>query len=173
MCLAKEKLGRPLFQLACRHHMHELVVESAFVAIFIFGASSGPDIALFKRFQSRWNVIDQNNFESMHAELSPEPEDLFFSCKEQVVLFCTQHLESVQSRDDCLELLELVIILNGSSPPRGVQFMRPGARWMARMIYAIKMHLFRNQFRMRTKELTGLKRFTAFTAGLAQGFIGN
>jgi len=48
--------------------------------------------------------------------------------------------------------------------------MRPGAlhraRWMARVIYAIKMYLFRNQFRLTTKELTGLKRFTTFTAVL-------
>ena len=77
--LLQQKLGRPLFQLACRHHIHELVVESAFAAIF--GASSGSDIALFKRFQSSWNVIDQNNFEPvMHGELNPELEDLIFSC---------------------------------------------------------------------------------------------
>jgi len=82
----------------------------------------------------------------MHGELSPEQEDLIFSCKEQVVLFCTQHLESVQPRHDYRELLELVIILNGSSPPRQVRFMRPGAlhraRWMARVIYAIMMYLW-------------------------------
>jgi len=32
-------------------------------------------------FQSSWNVTDKNNFEPMmHRELSPEQEDLFFSC---------------------------------------------------------------------------------------------
>jgi len=37
---------------------------------------------------------------------------------------------------------------------------------MARVIYAIKMYLFLNQFRLTGKELSGLKHFTAFTAVL-------
>jgi len=142
-------VAQALFQLACRHHIHELVVESAFTAIF--GPSSGPDIALFKHFQSSWNFIDQSKFEPvMPGELSPELEDSFFSSKEQVVLFCTQHLEAAQPRDDYRELLELILILYGSCPPREIRFMRPGARhqarWTAHVIYAIKMYLFLNQF---------------------------
>lgn len=37
---------------------------------------------------------------------------------------------------------------------------------MAHVIYAIKMFLFRNQFQLSTEELSGLKRFTAFTGAL-------
>jgi len=55
-------------------------------------------------------------------------------------------MEAAQPRDDYRELLELILILYGSCPPRGIPFMRPGAlhraRWMARVIYAIVMYLF-------------------------------
>ena len=46
-------------------------------------------------------------------------------------------------------------------------FIRPGTlhhvTWMAHMIYGIKMYLFRNQFWLTAKEVTGLKHFTTFT----------
>jgi len=47
-----ELLGRPFVHLACRHHVLELVAEAAFATSF--GPSTGPDIAIFKRFQSSW-----------------------------------------------------------------------------------------------------------------------
>ena len=129
--LLQQKLGRPLFQLACRHHIHELVVESAFTAIF--GPSSGTDIALFKRLQSSWNFIDQSKFEPvMPREMSPELEDSFFSSKEQVVLFCSQHLEAAQPRDDYCELLSwssffMAVALQGESNSCGrVPDITPG-----------------------------------------------
>lgn len=41
------------------------------------------------------------------------------------------------------ELLELAIIVLGGTPPRGIEFLALGAlhraRWMARIIYAIKI----------------------------------
>ena len=44
--------------------------------------------------------------------------------------------------------------------------MQPGAlhraRWMARVIYAIKLCLFQSQFIMTKRELAGIKRFAAF-----------
>lgn len=169
--LLLQKLGRPLFPvgLSPSHTWTGGGVCSAFTAIF--GPSSGPDIALFKRFPSSWNFIDQSKFDPVvPGELRPELEDSFFSSKEQAVLFCTQHLEAAQPRDDYRELLELILIFYGGCPQRGIQFMQPGAlhraRWMARVIYAIKMYLFWNQFRLTGKKLTGLKRFTAFTAVL-------
>jgi hypothetical protein len=52
-----------MFHFACRHHILELVAEAAFATCF--GPSTGPDIAIFKRFQASWNFIDQNKFEPM------------------------------------------------------------------------------------------------------------
>ena len=167
--ILQQKLGRPLLHFACRHHILELVAEAAFTTCF--GPSAGPDIAIFKRFQSGWNFIDQSKFEPMMpGDLDSVVGDAFLDCKEQVVSFCIQKLKSAQPRDDYCELLELTIILFGECPPRGFKFMQPGAlhraRWMARMIYGIKIFLFRSQFRLTAKEVSGLKRFTAFTGTL-------
>ena len=64
-------------------------------------------------------------------------------------------LES-QPRNDNEEFLELVIIFLGSVPERGIQFMAPGAthhaRWVAKVIYSLKICMFREQFRLRKKE---------------------
>jgi len=61
--LLQQKIGRPLYNFACRHHIFELVAEAAFSTCL--GPSSGPDIAIFKRFQSQWNSIDQSKFDPM------------------------------------------------------------------------------------------------------------
>ena len=164
--LLQQKLGRPLFHFACRHHILELVAEAAFTTCF--APSSGPDVAIFKRFQTNWNLIDQTKFDPMMpGDLDSMIANELFTRKEQVILFCSNKLESAQPRNDYREFLELVIILLGSSPQRGIRFIRPGAmhraRWMMRMIYAIKMYLFRNQFQLSAKELSGLKHFAAFT----------
>jgi hypothetical protein len=49
--ILQQTLGRPLFHFACRHHVLELLAEAAFSTCF--GPSTGPDIAIFKRFQSK------------------------------------------------------------------------------------------------------------------------
>jgi hypothetical protein len=45
--------------------------------------------------------------------------------------------------------------------------MKPGAlhhaRWMAKIIYSIKICLFRSQFQMTHREITGMQRFAAFS----------
>lgn len=44
--------------------------------------------------------------------------------------------------------------------------MAPGvvhrARWMAKIIYALKIYLFRDQFVLRSRELNALREFTTF-----------
>jgi hypothetical protein len=132
--ILQQKLGRPLLHFACRHHILELVVEAAFKPFL--GPSKGPEIAIFKRFQSNWNSIDQSKFKPMMPdEMDSVVSGVFLSRKEDVVSFCIQKLESAQPRDDYRELLELTIILFGERPPRGFRFMQPGAmhraRWMA------------------------------------------
>ena len=81
-------------------------------------------------------------------------------------MFCHQQLCKQQPRDDYRELLELAIIYLGGTPPRGIRFMQPGAinraRWMARVIYSIKIVLFKSQFHMTGREATGMKRFANF-----------
>ncbi|KAG0709947.1 hypothetical protein GWK47_023793 [Chionoecetes opilio] len=58
-CIRIERaLEKPLVWLACRHHILEVVLKDVFEACM--GPSSGPNIALFKRLQNRWPIVDQS-----------------------------------------------------------------------------------------------------------------
>jgi hypothetical protein len=69
-----------------------------------------------------------------------------------------------------MELSELTLIVLGH-PPSTIHWRAPGpvyrARWMAKLIYAMKIYLFRNQtdvFRLTKKEETQVERFVKFGA---------
>lgn len=73
-------------------------------------------------------------------------------------------------RDGYRELLELSIIILGGQPKRGIGILRPGAihreRWMAKIIYAIKIYLFRNSDHYRftaSEKSSGVQRFVPFS----------
>ncbi|KAG0696747.1 hypothetical protein GWK47_026435 [Chionoecetes opilio] len=58
-CIRIERaLEKPLVWLACRHHILKVVLKDVFEACM--GPSSGPNIALFKRLQNRWPIVDQS-----------------------------------------------------------------------------------------------------------------
>jgi hypothetical protein len=102
---------------------------------------------MFKRFRTSWNSFNQSNFKPlMIGDLQSAVADVFFCCKDEVVTFCLAKLMSSQLCDDYRDLFALVIILYGDCPPREVKFIRLGAlhraRWMARIIYRIKIFLF-------------------------------
>ena len=60
-CVIIEKaLGRELVNIACRHHIMEVILGSAFTAVF--GEKGGPKVGLFKRFQKKWPSIRQTDF---------------------------------------------------------------------------------------------------------------
>lgn len=54
----------------------------------------------------------------------------------------------------------------GGIPPRGIVFKAPGAvhhaRWLAKVIYCLKIYLFRKQFKLKKSEADGLPRICAF-----------
>lgn len=51
--LLERKLGRNVLFLACRHHIFEIMLQAVFIEAK-FAPSSGPDVALFKRFVNNW-----------------------------------------------------------------------------------------------------------------------
>jgi hypothetical protein len=152
-------IGRDLLHLACRHHMMEIVAARVLAVCGI--PSTGPDILLFKRFQQYWKSIDQDRFEVIEGSIAD---------REDILSFYNMHLAVKQPRDDYRELLEVSIIYLGGTPPRGIRFMQPGAlhraRWMARIIYAIKLSLFKSQFIMTKQEQAGIKRYAAFCVNI-------
>lgn len=166
-CLILEQLiGRELLHLGCRHHIMELLAGAAFTEVI--GATSAPDVLLFKRFQSRWEFIDQEGYEDSSTDefAAKHVSDI----REDMVQWLEASLTKIQPRDDYRELLELAMIFLGSSPPRGIRFAAPGAmhhaRWMAKVIYTFKIWMFRSQFKLTAREQKGLRDLCIFFSRL-------
>ena len=131
----------------------------------MMGPSTGPEMLLFKRFKSHWPTVVKDNFKpgTDNDEVLQAVNDV----KEDMVAFLLEQLAGTQPRDDYLELLELSLIFLGGMPLRGIHFKKPGAvyraRFMARLIYAIKIFLFRAEgFVLTRKELVNLQNFCIF-----------
>lgn len=160
-CTNLEKLfNRDLLYLPCRHHIFELVLRSCFDSLM--DATSGPDMALFKRFRDNWAKINKNVYITDSNEV---PGDV----RSTILQFIEHRLSTQkQQRDDYRELLELTMIFLGGIPNRGVSFRIPGAvshaRWMAKAIYAFKIYLFRDQFQLSHREKNSLRRICIFLA---------
>ena len=157
-CTILEKMfHRDLLYLPCRHHIYELVLRSAFDTVM--SATSGPDIQLFKRFRETWSTIDKTKYRNGIQHVS---KDVCVSMLE----FLQQQLCQKQHRDDYQELLELAVMFLGGAPERGVSFRMPGAvshaRWMAKAIYAFKIYLFQEQFKLSKKESDSIRRICIF-----------
>lgn len=141
VCVGLEKrLGRKLNWLACRHHVLEIILSK--ISTMCCGPSNSTDIPLFKRFKACWSAITRQNFSGL--QLTPEASSLAGAT---VTLLCTEHAQE-QVRDDYMELIELTLTVLGQ-PPSTIHWRAPGpvhrARWMAKLIYAMKIYLFRDQ----------------------------
>ncbi|KAG0694931.1 hypothetical protein GWK47_027091 [Chionoecetes opilio] len=158
----ERKIGRPLVSLACRHHVHELVLEKAFSACL--GSSSGPEITIFSRFKDYWSYINQSAINPPTNEDLPET---LVSKRDDLIQGLKRLLQTKQPRDDYKELAELSILFLGGALPK-TSIRSPGAlhraRWMARIIYALKMILFREQLTgvVTPREMSALQRFSSF-----------
>ena len=162
--LIERKLDKELLHLACRHHIMELLAGAAFAVSM--SPSSAPEVMLFKRFQQQWSFIDQGNF-STSADAC-KLADILDPVKVQIIDFAEGRLAAGEKlvRDDYREFLELSIIFLGGSPQHGIHFMAPGpmhhARWMSKVIYSLKMWMFRLQFRLTAFEEKGLLQMCLF-----------
>ncbi|GBM34689.1 hypothetical protein AVEN_191844-1 [Araneus ventricosus] len=160
--LLEGKIGRDLLWLACHHHNLELIFAKVFT--LNFGPSSSPEIPLFKRFKKVWYVIVRNNFQIL--EVTPE----LVSFKESALSSLSNLLnETVKvPRDDYQELIELTnTVLR--KPPEKIHWQAPGpvhhTRWMAKLIYGIKIYLFCNQkdvVNLTKREEAQLEKFVKF-----------
>ena len=155
--LLQRMLGVNLLSLACRHHIFELVIGAVFQVCM--GSSSAPEVLMFRRFQKRWQSIDLGVYQTGmdDTEVSSKIADI----KDDVIEFAKIQLCETQPRDDYKEFLELSVIFLGGVPDRGIHFMAPGAmhhaRWMSKVLYSLKVWMFRSQFDLRPKELKGLQ----------------
>lgn len=159
--IIEHQLGRDILHLACRHHVLELICGKAFTTCL--GPSSGPHVLLFKRFQAKWVCMDKTIPEALqNADMPP----FLIERRDDLIASFHRLLEVQHPRDDYREMLELSIIVLGGQPKRGIRIARPGAlhhaRWMAKVIYSIKILLFRGQFTLTRAEVSGIKRVVVF-----------
>lgn len=163
--IIEQKLEKTVLHLACRHHIHELVCEKAFTACL--GPSTGPDILLFKRFAAQWDLIDQTRPKPFSDENMPQH---LKDARDGLLIEFSCLLEGQHQRDDYRELLELSAAVLGGPTKHAARFRRPGAfhraRWMGKILYAIKLFLFREQFQMSSAEVAGIRRFVVFAVSV-------
>ena len=109
--ILEERLGKQLFDFACRHHVHELLRGAAFDSLF--EPSSGPNIKLFQRFREIWDTIDQDIHVSAMEDFKISA--LLMPLRNELIIFIKQQLFLFQPRDDYEELLLLSLIFLGEN----------------------------------------------------------
>ena len=147
----QQKLGKALLWSACRHHIGEIILTHVFQDLHI-EASKSPEVTLFSRFRKHFDLLPHTSDQPMSKLDSYLFAD---AAKDLVTVFKTEVLQKAQSelsvrRDDYLEFVELcTVFLDGVEEGKVVTFKRPGAlhkaRWMAKLLYSIKICLFEQQ----------------------------
>lgn len=127
-------------------------------------SSSGPNVLIIKRFQRSWSTIDHSKFEPgvRNAEVLAAVQ----SDMQSVLEFTQSQLHMPHAREDYREMLELAVIFLGGTPSRGIRFRAPGAmhhaRWMSKILYSFKIWMFRNQFKLTSRENKGIRNICIF-----------
>lgn len=124
---------------------------------------------MFTAFQKQWRRIDKGKFHVLagshfRSKLSKEFKAATIKVLQRVLDKKNRYLP----RDDYKEFCQLTLIILGVTIP-GYKFKRPGAqhhaRWMSKVIYCLKMYLFRNQLNYSqefTKKLLDFCLFVSF-----------
>lgn len=60
--ILQQYFRRELLNLACRHHIYEIVLRKVFE--IKLSASSAPEVQLFERFAKAWKILDKNSFKN-------------------------------------------------------------------------------------------------------------
>ena len=144
------QLQRQLLWLACRHHIAELILRSAFDSLF--GDTTGPEVVLFKVLRKTWDSIDLQNI-----QLPDRIPAVYRGRVDPLLAFIDNRLDPANRdllpRCDYKEYLELAKLFLGGSITREKGYVysiqRPGAdhhaRWMSKAIYILKMSLVQHQ----------------------------
>ena len=120
-----------------------------------------PYIQQFKEFKEKiWGTFDLENFEKLNVDESAKER------ADHIIAFCKEQLSSNEKiRGDYKECLELVLVCLGETPEE-FSFKLPGAvsktRWMAVLIYGLKIFLFRFELKKTAEEIAKLERFATF-----------
>lgn len=150
----EQKLDRQLLHFACRHHVMELLVGAAFKST-IEPTSSGPNILLFNKFRKAWPNLQHDCFEIGFSDTCAA-EFVSDDLRSDLITFMKDQIQNKVKNDrhDYIEVLKLSLLFLGEEIP-GYKIAKPGAfshaRWMAKILYSLKIFLFRNQLELSSK----------------------
>jgi hypothetical protein len=146
------KLGRALLWSACRHHVGEIILTHVFNDLNV-EASKAPECMLFLRFQKNFGKIPHDSEVSLRPldkqSYSDEARILIDDWQRSTIAIAENAVE--HKRDDYKEFSELCLLFLDREG-REFCFRRPGAvhkaRWMAKILYSIKMVLLEEQLHL-------------------------
>ena len=128
------------------------------------GATSCPFVPIFKRFQEAWGNIDKKIFATGIDD--PVIKKALENDIDRIKKFIEALKNDYQPRDDYLEFIELVKIFLGLIPSEETKFRKPGAchhaRWLSKVIYVLKIYIFRDQFKLTRREEKALTEISIF-----------
>ena len=142
-------LKRALLWSACRHHVGEVILTHVFNDLHI-EASRSPEVTLFSRFRAKFDLVPH----SCNEDQPLSTLDLSQFGDADTRLLDSMRVDSLKilnskadmKRDDYLEFIELCKVFLGDQ--KELTFKRPGAihkaRWMAKLLYSIKITLLEN-----------------------------
>ena len=134
----QERLNKELLWLACRHHIGEIILTHSWESLKV-ETSKSPEIQIFQRLKLHFEKLYYKDMENMF--IPPTPPNLTEEIA-NIVILCEEALGF--PRGDYKELVLLTLAYLNAAP-EGFHLQRPGAlhkaRWMARLIYSIKIVL--------------------------------
>ena len=172
--LFEKRVGRALLWLACRHHVPELFIKHASIAVR--GPTDAPEDPLFKDFKRAFKSLNLN--ERTPWTWPVNPNDWRFIRASEVLQWATIHMEvATWPREDYLELIELVTVFLGGNVKRvhkGVavaiepSIRKPGAvhraRFMASCLYLLKIYLYQEQYPTAAENLAHVRVLAEYVA---------
>ena len=129
-CLEKF-LDQKLLYNACRHYIYEFIIGTVYACLY--GDSSAPDDANFKRFQAEWPKIDLSkdyHILEMCSEWLKEKSKLVI-CELQQIIEKEKTTKKAFVRGDYRQFVENTLALL-SSAPSNFFYLKPGATSSAR-----------------------------------------
>ena len=105
VCLERA-FGNNLLQLACPHHVLELLCGAT--AFLVYSTTKSPNEAAFQIFLDRWPGLDKLDFQVHKAKSRKEKTEC-----ENAIGFCQAALVNDASRKDYQEILELTVVFLG------------------------------------------------------------
>ena len=153
----ESSLGHPILELACRHHIYELVCGAS--SEIALGKkqegrtkkTTSPYEPLFIKLKNSWENIDKEN-KATFEETSYSRSLIRHIHEAKEFLYKWLDNEKTQ-REDYQEMAKLCLIYLGGNLPKKMskfKFRAPGAyhhaRWMSKVIYVLKLAMLKPHF---------------------------